>query len=368
MRRALVAAAAAVLVLTGGVTVAAATSTAPAPVTADQARAALASALAYVDQPVPTVTETVTVTAPAVTVTASPVPSSSPSVTPTAPAVTPTPTPAPTGAIGGNRGIYAPPQLTNPVTIRIAASGGTYSAPASTDCIFVAPAVITGPVTLAGCDDRWLIGAQIGGRTSVPSGSYDSPNRGIRLSDAGSSDTGRDHLEGIRFLAGTYNSDAIQIAFRTTSNRTVTLQNIRIESTTYGSKATVHADSLQVWGGPKQLRVWGLVALDARYQGAYLDDADGRTPPATGPGWEFGNVFIRVNGPNASYALTQREAARVGTRNLGPVYTLGSKYPANSNPGYSSWPTSNLFEGQTPPVDFVPASLWASGAYASPWS
>jgi hypothetical protein len=130
----------------------------------------------------------------------------------------------------------------------------------------------------------------------------------------------------------------------------------------------VHADALQVWGGPKQLRVWGWVSLDGRYQGWYLDDSDGRTPPASGPGWEVGNVFIRLTGPDASYALTQREAARVGTRNLGPVYTLGSKYSANSNPSYSSWPTSNLFEGQTPPVDFVPASLWASGAYISPWS
>ena len=336
-------------------------------VTADEARAAIAQLQAYVDQPVPTITETVTVTATPAPASSRPAPSTT-SAAPTPAPTTSSPTPSPSGAIGGNLGIYAPPQLTNPVTIRIAASGGTYSAPATTDCIFVAPAVITGPVTIAGCDDRWLIGAQIGGRTTVPSGSYDSPNRGIRVSDAGSSDTGRDHLEGIRFLAGTYNSDAIQIAFRATSNRTVTLQNIRVESTTYGSKATVHADALQVWGGPKQLRVWGWVSLDGRYQGWYLDDSDGRTPPATGPGWEFGNVFIRVTGPDASYALTQREAARVGTRNLGPVYTLGSKYSANSNPGYSSWPTSNLFEGQTPPVDFVPASLWASGNYVSPWS
>lgn len=367
MRRAIVAASAAVLVLAGGVTVAAATSTAPALITQDQARGLAASISAFVEQPLPTVTETVTVTATPSPASSSPAPATT-SAAPTPTPSTSSPAPSPSGAIGGNLGIYAPPQLTNPVTIRIAASGGTYSAPATTDCIFVAPAVITGPVTIAGCDDRWLIGAQIGGRTTVPSGSYDSPNRGIRLSDAGSSDTGRDHLEGIRFLAGTYNSDAIQIAFRTTSNRTVTLQNIRVEATTYGSKAGVHADALQVWGGPKQLRVWGWVSLDGRYQGWYLDDSDGRTPPATGPGWEFGNVFIRVNGPDASYALTQREAARVGTRNLGPVYTLGSKYSANSNPGYSSWPTSNLFEGQTPPVDYVPASLWASGAYISPWS
>lgn len=367
MRRAFVAASAAVLVLAGGVTVAAATSSAPAPITQEQARGLAASISAFVEQPVPTVTETVTVTATPAS--SSPAPAtSSPAPTPSASMSSPAPTPSPTGAIGGNLGIYAPPVLTNPVTIRIAASGGTYSQPSNVDCLFVAPAVLTGPATLAGCDDRVLIGAQVGGRTTVPSGSYDGPARGIRLSDAGSSDTGRDHIEGVRFLAGTYNSDAIQIAFRSTSNRTVTLQNIRVESTTFGSKATVHADALQVWGGPKQLRVWGWVSLDGRYQGWYLDDSDGRTPPASGPGWEVGNVFIRLTGPDASYALTQREAARVGTRNLGPVYTLGSKYSANSNPSYSSWPTSNLFEGQTPPVDFVPASLWASGSYISPWS
>ncbi|MGE3194797.1 MAG: hypothetical protein AB7G36_18585 [Candidatus Nanopelagicales bacterium] len=350
----------------GGVVTASSQSTT---VTADQARAAIAQLQAYVDQPVPTVTETVTVTATPAPASSSPAPAtSSAAPTPTPTTSSPTPTPSPTGAIGGNLGIYTPPQLTNPVTIRIAASGGTYSAPATTDCIFVAPAVITGPVTLAGCDDRWFIGGIFGGRTTVPSGSYDSTNRGIRLSDSGSSNTGRDFLEGLWFKPGTYLSDAIQIAFRSTTGRTVTLQNIRVESTTYGSKAGVHADALQVWGGPKQLRVWGWVSLDGRYQGWYLDDSDGRTPPATGPGWEVGNVFIRLTGPDASYALTQREAARVGTRNLGPVYTLGSKYSANSNPSYSAWPMSNLFEGQTPPVDFVPASLWASGNYVSPWS
>lgn len=345
----------------GGVVTASSQSTT---VTADQARAAIAQLQAYVDQPVPTVTETVTVTATPGPSSSSPAPAtSSAAPTPTPTTSSPTPTPSPTGAIGGNLGIYAPPQLTNPVTIRIAASGGTYSAPATTDCIFVAPAVITGPVTLAGCDDRWLIGAQIGGRTTVPSGSYDSTNRGIRLSDAGSSNTGRDHFEGLWFKPGTYLSDAIQIAFRSTTGRTVTLQNIRVDATTYGSKAGVHADTLQVWGGPSLLRVWGLVATDARYQSLYLDAADGRSLPGKSSGWEFGNVFIAMVGPNVSYALTQREAAWAGTKNIGPVYTVGQRYKANNDPGYTSWPTANLFESQVPGVDFVPAALWASGAY-----
>lgn len=345
----------------GGVVTASSQSTT---VTADEARAAIAQLQAYVDQPQPTVTETVTAT-----VTATPAPTTaSPAPTTASPAPSsPPPSPTPSGAIGGSLGLYAPPVLTSPVTIQIAASGGSYSASSSTDCRFIAPQVITGPVTIAGCDDRVFIGGVFGGRTTVPSGSYDSPNRGIRISDAGSSNTGRDHFEGLWFRPGTYLSDAIQIAFRSTTGRTVTLQNIRVDATTYGSRAGVHADTLQVWGGPSLLRVWGLVALNASYQGFYLDAADGRGLPQQSSGWEFGNVYLAMVGPNVSYALTQREAAWAGTKNVGPVYTVGQRYKANNDPGYTSWPTANLFESQVPSTDFVPAA-WFSGGYRSPWA
>ena len=333
-------------------------------ITPEQARSAAAVVASYLDQPAPTVTvtETRTVTATPVPSTASPAPSS-PAATTSAPAPSPSPSAPPVASAGR----YAPPVLTSPVTIQIAASGGSYSASSSTDCRFIAPQVITGPVTIAGCDDRVFIGGVFGGRTTVPSGSYDSPNRGIRISDAGSSNTGRDHFEGLWFRPGTYLSDAIQIAFRSTTGRTVTLQNIRVDATTYGSKAGVHSDTLQVWGGPSQLRVWGLVALSAGYQGAYLDAADGRSLPVQSSGWEFGNVYIAMVGPNVSYALTQREAAWAGTKNVGPVYTVGQRYKANNDPGYTSWPTANLFESQVPSTDFVPAA-WFSGGYTSPWA
>lgn len=333
-------------------------------VTPADARSALAVLGAYVDQPTPTVTvtETQTVTAAPVPTTVSPTPTSYPSASATS-----TPSATPSGSIGGVTARYAPPVLTNPVTIQIAASGGSYSAPSSTDCVFIAPQLITGPVTIAGCDDRVFIGGQFGGRTSVPSGSYDSTHRGIRISDSGSSNTGRDHFEGLWFRSGTYLSDAIQIAFRSTTGRSVTLQNIRVDATTYGSKGGVHADTLQVWGGPSLLRVWGLVALTSSYQGFYLDAADGRGLPAQSSGWEFGNVYLAMVGPNVSYALTQREAAWAGTRNVGPVYTVGQRYKANNDPGYTSWPTANLFESQVPSTDFVPAA-WFSGGYRSPWA
>lgn len=361
-RRALIAAAAAVTgaALVAGGTVAAAG--AGTSITQPDAKALWSSLGAYLDQPAPTVTETVTVTAPPVTVTATPTPSTA-SPTPTASSSSSTPAPTATATPPAAAGRYTPPQLTNPVTIQIAATGGTYSAPATTDCLFIAPQVITGPVTIAGCDDRVFRGGILAGRTTIPTGSYDSPNRGIRLSDSGSSNTGRDHFEGLWFKPGTYLSDAIQIAFRSTTGRTVTLQNIRVDATTYGSKAGVHADTLQVWGGPSQLRVWGLVATDSRYQGAYLDPADGRSLPAQSSGWEFGNVSITMTGPNVSYALTQREPAWAGTKNVGPVYTVGQRYKANNDPGYTSWPTANLFESQVPAVDFVPAAWWATGSY-----
>lgn len=332
-----------------------------APPTLADAQAANAVVQQYLDSlaaPTPEPTPSSSSPTATPTSTASPTPTSYPSASATS-----TPSATPTGSIGGATVRYAQPALTNPVTVTIAASGGSYSKASNVDCIFVAPAVITGPVTISGCDDRVFVGAVFGGRTTAPSGSYDSTNRGVRLSDSGSSDTGTDYFEGFWFKPGTYLSDAIQIAFRTTTNRTVVLQNILVQATTYGTKAGVHSDTLQVWGGPKTLKVWGLVATDARYQGAYLDAADGRSLPAQGSGWEFGNVFIKMSGPDVSYALTQREPEWAGTINVGPVYTLGQKYKANNDPGYTSWPTANLFESQAPATDFVPASMWASGSY-----
>ena len=325
-------------------------------ITRTDAQAAADVLTAYLAQPEPTVTvtETATVTASPTASTSGPSPSSTPTSSPLASATsTPTPTPTATGTIGGLR--YAPPTLTNPVTIQIAASGGTYSAPATTDCIFVAPQVITGNVTLNGCDDRVFIGGIFAGRTSVPSGSYDTPNRGIRLYDTSSSQTGTDYLEGLWFKPGTYLSDAIQGAYRSTRNRTLIVQNVRVDSTTYGSKATVHADRLQLWGGPQNFHVNGLTATDARYQGIFMaNDVNNARGAYT---------FERINlvGSSPSYCFTDLSRSRHDIT-ASDVWCSGFAH-VGTNDSYSNAP-AGVRSGTTP--DMVPASWWAGGAYTSP--
>lgn len=317
------------------------------------AQAAADVLTAYLAQPEPTVTvtETATVTA---TPTASPS-GPSPSSTPTA---TPTPTPTVTGTVGGLR--YAPPALTNPVTIQIAAGGGSYSASSTTDCIFVAPQVVTGPITLTGCDDRVFIGGIFQQSDTTPTGSYDSTRRGIRLYDTGSSATGTDFLEGLWFRAGKY-SDAIQIAHRSTS-RTVVLQNIRIDAYTWGTQAGVHADTLQCWGGPSVLHVYNLTALRATYQGVYCDQNDGRAAPSLREPWTFDNVNI------VGVADTGGARYMFADRRPGQTRATASNMWISGSPYSNADSFGNAPEGVRVGTvsDMVPAALWAGGAYTSP--
>lgn len=319
-------------------------------VTRSEAQAASDTLAAYLAQPEPvvTITETVTATAIPTTSPSGPSPTSTPTSSPSASA-TSTPTPTPSGSIGGLA--YAPPVLTNPVTIQIAASGGTYSAPSTTDCIFVAPQIITGNVTLNGCDDRVLRGAVFGGRTTT-AGFTDTGNRGIRLYDTTSSQTGTDYLEGLWFKPGSYLSDAIQGAYRSTTNRSLIVQNVRVDSTTYGSKAAVHADTLQLWGGPQNFHVNGLTATDARYQGIFMaNDVNNARGAYT---------FTRINlvGSSPSYCFTDLTRSRhVATAT--DVWCTGFAHVGTGD-SYSNAP-AGVKSGTV--VDYVPASLWVGATY-----
>lgn len=353
-----------VSILAGGIAAVAATTltvavvAAPTTITRSEAQAAADTLAAYLAQPEPTVTVTETVPGPTVTETVTASPTTSPSGPSPSSTPTPTPTPSATGGIGGLP--FSPPVLTNPVTIQIAASGGTYSASSTTDCVFVAPQVVTGPVTLTGCDDRVFIGGIFQQSTTTPTGSYDSTRRGIRLYDTGSSATGTDYLEGLWFRSGKY-SDAIQIAHRTTSRRVV-LQNIRIDAYTWGTSGGVHADSLQCWGGPAELHVYGFTALHATYQGAYCDSNDSRTQPTTRGAWTWQNMNIvgDASTGGARYLFADRRPAFTRST-ASDVWIYGSPY--NNADSFGNAP-AGVKVGLVP--DFVPASLWGSGAYTSP--
>lgn len=340
------------LVVAAPVVVGAATTT----ITRSEAQAAADTLAAYLAQPEPTVT--VTEAGPTVTVTAVPTATPTSTVPPVTPTPSPTPTVPPTGAPVGALP-FTPPILDNPVTLTIAAGGGTYSAPATRDCVIVAPVVITGPVTLSGCDDRVWVNGEFGGRTTT-AGFSDSGNRGIRLSDAGASATGTDYLEGLWFRPGTYLSDAVQIAHRSTS-RTVILQNVRVDAYTWGTRSGVHGDTIQCWGGPSELHVYGLTARLAAYQGVYCDAADGRSLPAQGDPWTFERM--NIVGTNAAeqarYLYADREPGFTRATAT-DVWISGSPY--NNADGFGNAP-AGVKVGTV--ADFVPASWWADG-YVSP--
>jgi len=172
--------------------------------------------------------------------------------------------------------------------------------------------------------------------------------------------TGPDHHQGLSFRPGTYLSDAVQIAHRSTS-RTVILQNVRVDAYTWGTRSGVHGDTIQCWGGPSELHVYGLTARLAAYQGVYCDAADGRSLPAQGDPWTFERM--NIVGTNAAeqarYLYADREPGF--TRAVATdVWISGSPY--NNADSFGNAP-AGVKVGTV--ADFVPASWWADG-YVSP--
>ncbi len=280
-----------------------------------------------------------------------------------------TTTPPPTTGGGGSGTLsWAPPANWNNFTTKtVPASGGTISLANDTDYKLVAPEIITGPVTITGGRNIVWIGGVFGGRTTMPSGSYDSTNRGIRLYDG--ADVARTvHFEGLWFKPGTYLSDAIQIAIRSNNSVRVVVQNVRVDSYTYGTQAGVHADTIQAWGGPTTLLIDSLTAKNVTYQGFYLDPQDGRTlPTGSREAWVTRRVNLEGNSAltgSTSYMLTNRRPDFTNMIN-DRVYTNGSS--KNSTDTYANWPSAGLTQNATPPGgDWVPASLWIGTTYTSP--
>lgn len=269
----------------------------------------------------------------------------------TAPPVVTPPAPA------GDRLPYAPPAGWQNFTRVIVPPSGLVTIPSGVDALIIAPAIVTVPITIKGGRHRVLIGARLGGRKTIPTGSYDSTNRGIRLSDG--DDAGRDWIEGVYGEPGTYLSDFIQTAYRVNNNRDLDIVVCRSDATTYGTQATVHADVLQCWGGPRRLRVHRLTAKRVGYQGFYMDPADGRALPAKGDQWQFSNINLEGL-PGAKYLFADRQPAftRATASN---VWISGSPY--NNTDGFGNAPMGVTVGTH---ADFAPASLWSGGTYVSP--
>jgi hypothetical protein len=326
--------------------VAVATDTTPAPTTTS---------------PAPTTTSPApTTTSPAPTTTSPAPTTTSPAPTTTSPAPTTTsPAPVTPPPASGTALSWAPPALTNPVTIDLASKpDGKISLSAGTDYILKLPANSVYKNT----HGLEIVGGRnvviIGGTVDVAGGWYSSgtgpgvPADGmVKRAAYFLGQTGTVHLEGVKFISSSGNlSEGINIS---AAQAKVQIQNVSIDTVLTGTQAYNHADALQSWNGPTTLLVDGFTATTG-YQGMFLNPHDTSTASAVTENWVLKNVEL-VGNAQAKYILWRvRPPQGIATYN---VYTSGGLGNWNSS---SDWP--NVTKGRAP-VDFAAS---AGAGYTSP--
>lgn len=307
--------------------------------------------------PAPTTTSPApTTTSPAPTTTSPAPTTTSPAPTTTSPAPTTT-SPAPVA--DGTPLSWAPPALTNPVTIDLASKpDGKISLSAGTDYILKLPT----DRVYKNTHGLEIVGGRnvviIGGTVDVAGGWYSSgtgpgvPADGmVKRAAYFLGQTGTIHLEGVKFISSSGNlSEGINIS---AAQAKVQVQNVSIDTVLTGTQSANHADALQVWNGPTTLLVDGFTATTG-YQGMFLNPHDTSTASAVTENWVLKNVEL-VGNAQAKYILWRvRPPQGIATYN---VYTSGGLGNWNSS---SDWP--NVIKGRAP-VDFAAT---AGFGYTSP--
>ncbi len=181
------------------------------------------------------------------------------------PAAAPAPAPeaavpepaAPVAPPSGALLTWAPPALTSPVTLDITQDDLDLRLEPDQDYVLrMPPEPLVGGLSVNGGDDVVLVGGEI----TVPEGA--ESNRGLALKRQ----RGTVHVEGLA-ITGDGLGEGIDLD-QTVPGSVVQLQNVRV-STVHGSKDGHHADVLQTWAGPGELRVDGLSG-STTYQGLFL--------------------------------------------------------------------------------------------------
>ena len=267
----------------------------------------------------------------------------------------PAPTaPVPDGAI--SQLTWAPPTLDDPVVINVTASNHNLDLDPDQDYelrLPEEPLEAEGGVSVIGGHDVVLIGGEI----SVPAQSDTNPQsvRALFLKDQ----TGTVHVEGL-LMSGDGLAEGINLDQR--EGAVVQLENIRVGTTLEGSYEGHHADLLQSWSGPAELRVDGLSGTTG-YQGFFLLPRQfGDTKPDL---FDLRRVDI-VGAEGSAYLLWRDE-------NDWPMVTqdVWVDPPGGRGEGLVLWPVGDTssFEGvqtgRPPGGDFVPDGVAGVG-YVSP--
>ncbi len=158
---------------------------------------------------------------------------------------------------------WAPPALTNPITIEISKANRSPRLDDTKDYIIKMPStplVAAGGLVLSGGRNVVLIGGAI---EAPPMG--EAPESLQRRAVYLKGQTGTIHIEGLH-IGGADLAEAFNLDQR--AGAVVQLQNIRIEKA-QGTRAGHHADLVQTWAGPAELRIDGMTGT-TDYQGFFL--------------------------------------------------------------------------------------------------
>ncbi|WP_250445996.1 hypothetical protein [Actinotalea sp. C106] len=253
---------------------------------------------------------------------------------------------------------WAPPTLTDPITIDVTPSNRDLRLAPGQDYVLRMPSSPlsgAGGLIVNGGDDVVLIGGEI----TIPSGvgTGGGANRGLYLRDQ----TGTVHVEGLR-ISGAGLGEGINLS--QPHGAVVQLQNIRVE-TVHGSQAGHHADVIQTWNGPRELRVDGLSGATT-YQGLFLlPQQHGTVQPQR---MDLRRVDLR--GTSASGYMLWRDQLSwplsltdVWVQPSSPGSPDGYLWPQGSGAGTQAWPSVEV--GTPPGGQFVPSGLAGTG-YVSP--
>ncbi|KGM14072.1 hypothetical protein N869_05445 [Cellulomonas bogoriensis 69B4 = DSM 16987] len=169
--------------------------------------------------------------------------------------------PEPVPAVAEEALTWAPPPLEDPETIEVDAGRASLDLDPDRDYVIELPPEpldVPGGVVLNGGRNVVMIGGEI--HISRP-GQTGPDVRGLYLKDQ----TGVVHVEGVLF-SGPELAEGINLDQR--QGAVVQLQNLRFETVRAGPPEH-HADIIQTWAGPRELRVDGLSG-STEYQGFFL--------------------------------------------------------------------------------------------------
>jgi hypothetical protein len=266
------------------------------------------------------------------------------------------------GGGGGSGALkWAPPILSNPITVNISNSNHSPSLNAGQDYIIkmpTTPLTAKGGLILNGGRNIVIFGGEIYNNTPTLNV---ADNYGISLFNQ----TGTVHIEGL-YIHGTGIGQGFLFGYQSSTARPIVqIERTRIESLHTVSNE-IHTDGIQSYGGPTNLKVYELT-ISTNGVGIQVQPHDASSTPVGQ--WEWHRINVVQNTADA-YALWKNYEdpqnwpfvqSELWVRNLGNLaWAEVDNYPVGWNrwnPG-GGWPISGeaWHVGLRPEGDYVPQS------------